>query len=1064
MRPRGGLTALPRFTIALVVAVVGLVFLRRAQARHADATAEPTSAVAALRALPAPRRLFAARLSLPQSYAPCDDADTSASRRTTCATPAALETPSQLAHVLAVAAARGRTHVDVDALHALALGDLAWAHPSPMALDRSVAQLRTAARLLPNADAALIDLSAALLVRADRRHDARDLFDAAEQSARAVSLDSTSAPARFDLALALTRLGFGDAAERAWRDFLAVESTGPWADEARRRLAAIEGAGGTSFRADDPDVAHAVRRDPQGARLHGWDVALRTWGDAMTRGDTAAASRALTSARAIGRALESQGDDATLIDAVRVIDAAAGDAARTRALAIAHRAYADGYADYAATRHAAAAVSLRRATDAPGPLGAWARVFAASTVLYAGDLPGAERALRREIERADSARHPALVARARWSLGHALIRLGRSDSALRELRAAADGFARAHESEDLGAVQTLAAHAAYLLGDSRLTASSVSGALTALRAGRRSGWRYNALYMTALAAESDGLLGTARIAADEGVAVAARTGNAALAAEALVVRAQLAMRAGADGRARAAADAMRARATIADAPASSGRDWIASELSIVELTLRPPEERARSFRVLDSVVAMYERPVVPPRLIPALLVRADTRTEAGDARGAAADLDRAVALLAREQRATDSLPLRASLVDAARGAVDRAVMYYANRGDAASSLRQLETGRAGLERSRVATDASPIHARPGETALVYALVGDTLLTWTVRGSDVRLKQAVVAHDALVRTAEGARAALELRTTDDARVELARLYDWLARPVRAQLGPDGTRLVLVADGELSAVPFAALLDTARGRYLVEDFVLRDALTLRGDAPPTSRAADGDALVIADPAFDRAAYPALAPLTGARVEARTVSERYARARVIGGADATPAAVSAALRRVSVVHYAGHAVFDDDRPERSMLLLAGPGGGLTAERIASLPLERVRLVVLSACETLRSTGARGGGSRGSPAHSSEPEPSASWARSGVSTTMRPPRSWPSSTAATWRAESRPPRCVVRSSRSSTRHVPLSAPRRRGRGSATSADDGRRATLRLLDHRERRCRSTSR
>jgi CHAT domain-containing protein len=61
---------------------------------------------------------------------------------------------------------------------------------------------------------------------------------------------------------------------------------------------------------------------------------------------------------------------------------------------------------------------------------------------------------------------------------------------------------------------------------------------------------------------------------------------------------------------------------------------------------------------------------------------------------------------------------------------------------------------------------------------------------------------------------------------------------------------------------------------------------------------------------------------------------------------------------------VHFAGHAVFDDERPELSFLALAGNPGRLTATDVAALDLRRVRLVVLSACETMRAHGGRSGG----------------------------------------------------------------------------------------------------
>jgi CHAT domain-containing protein len=81
------------------------------------------------------------------------------------------------------------------------------------------------------------------------------------------------------------------------------------------------------------------------------------------------------------------------------------------------------------------------------------------------------------------------------------------------------------------------------------------------------------------------------------------------------------------------------------------------------------------------------------------------------------------------------------------------------------------------------------------------------------------------------------------------------------------------------------------------------------------------------------------------------------------------ATRTAFMANAPRASLIHYAGHAVFDDARPEQSALVLAGAdtAGRLTAEAVNTLQLRGVRLVVLSACSTLRSREGRSGGFAG-------------------------------------------------------------------------------------------------
>jgi CHAT domain-containing protein len=237
--------------------------------------------------------------------------------------------------------------------------------------------------------------------------------------------------------------------------------------------------------------------------------------------------------------------------------------------------------------------------------------------------------------------------------------------------------------------------------------------------------------------------------------------------------------------------------------------------------------------------------------------------------------------------------------------------------------------------------------------------------WTVDDGTVQLVRRHVDGTRLDALVDRVASLLELRRPEpEVRPLLGALYDVLVGPVEATLAPDaaeGRPLVLVADGEFATVPFAALYDAARGRYLVQRHRIRFVASLaEGDAgPPRDDGAEGrEALVVADPAFDAGAHPGLARLPGAEAEASAVASIYGGSRSLVGEAARAPAVAEAMAHARVVHYAGHAVFDDARPERSFLLLAGPdgpAGRLAADEIARMRLGGTRLIVLSACRTI-------------------------------------------------------------------------------------------------------------
>jgi CHAT domain-containing protein len=259
-------------------------------------------------------------------------------------------------------------------------------------------------------------------------------------------------------------------------------------------------------------------------------------------------------------------------------------------------------------------------------------------------------------------------------------------------------------------------------------------------------------------------------------------------------------------------------------------------------------------------------------------------------------------------------------------------------------------------------------------ALEFAVIGDTLLAWTVSGRQVELARTHVDTVRLMRTVESLRGRLEASAgVRELLPGLTELYDLLLRPVASRLGASGTPLVIVADGPVASVPFAALFDARRKRYLVEDHPLRFAPSLREALRPPRHPGPGDvALFVADPAFDRAAHPGFERLAGAEEEVREVEAGYRAPRVLSGSAANAAALRTALAGAAVAHYAGHAVFDDERPERSYLLLAplpgSPGSGrLNAEEIAQLDLSHLAIVVLAACQTVRTGSGRAAGLSG-------------------------------------------------------------------------------------------------
>ncbi len=215
-----------------------------------------------------------------------------------------------------------------------------------------------------------------------------------------------------------------------------------------------------------------------------------------------------------------------------------------------------------------------------------------------------------------------------------------------------------------------------------------------------------------------------------------------------------------------------------------------------------------------------------------------------------------------------------------------------------------------------------------------------------------------------------------RSSTESAFASSKLYEMILGAAVRSLPPTVRRLIIVPDGPLHHLSFAALFPTPASAPLgaTHEIVVAPSasvwLRLRQGREQSVPAA---ALVIADPSlpsgFDAAAiaqerdWPSsmvqIGRLPYSRAEGRAVVSHLAgESRLLTDAAATEAAVkSARLDRFGVVHFAPHAFVDDGRPARSALVLASDtatdDGLLQAREIADLPL-RGRIVVLSACRS--------------------------------------------------------------------------------------------------------------
>lgn len=236
-----------------------------------------------------------------------------------------------------------------------------------------------------------------------------------------------------------------------------------------------------------------------------------------------------------------------------------------------------------------------------------------------------------------------------------------------------------------------------------------------------------------------------------------------------------------------------------------------------------------------------------------------------------------------------------------------------------------------------------------------------------------LRDRVAVFLGLCRRRDGSEAAAGTRLFEDL----------LAEPLNA-MGPSVRRLVLVPDGPLHALPFAALRPghDADPLGVTHEIARASSATLwmRWRGEPNDR--PGGVLALADPELPggggpdpvRAARPWIEGLRlGSLPHARTEARELVRAlggesRFVSGPEASERFLKEVdLARYRILHLATHAIVDEEHPDRSAVVLAPGGededGFLQLREIVKLDA-RDTLVILSSCRSASGTVVRGGG----------------------------------------------------------------------------------------------------
>ena len=385
---------------------------------------------------------------------------------------------------------------------------------------------------------------------------------------------------------------------------------------------------------------------------------------------------------------------------------------------------------------------------------------------------------------------------------------------------------------------------------------------------------------------------------------------------------------------------------------------------------RSEDDRAMAFAISEQMRARVLRErLLAADIIPALPAQLRERKKALTARIAALQRARLPEPAGRAAAAEKDTPLARYQLELA----DIAARQFGN-------ARTTKLPLAAIQSHLAATQALLLFQIAPEKDLFQRFAGGS---WVMVITADRINAVPVPSDpfALDNSVAVFNGLFARRDGSEQRPSVA-LFNTLLRPALQRVSPQVDELLIVPDGALHKLPFAALR-AAPGepplgtRYAISRLPSASlwAMWRRRPVPRATRSA----FIVADPRIPAQPtaetvrqFRSLAQveqLPHARAEGRRVAARLgATSDLLTAAQASEKAVkNALLASFAAVHFAAHAVVDERNPERSAIVLA-PGdaaqdGLLQPREIGALQLDG-RLVVLSACHTATGVQVRGEG----------------------------------------------------------------------------------------------------
>lgn len=712
-------------------------------------------------------------------------------------------------------------------------------------------------------------------------------------------------------------------------------------------------------------IASIARRHPQHTRILVEEEGFAAWAAAAASGDREAAVAAAERLVTIGSNLAAVSGDALLLRAAEA--AAACDAHACRSLAEGHRSYTLARRLHESQKYGPAKElyeqSFADLSRGGTPFAFWPAFYRAVTIAHVPDFDGAAWELRRLLDHS-GAKGPVARGYLHWMLGHVASRQSDRGAAIDNVKMARDFFRAARERENEQEMESQLGLLLDVIGQPQRAWHHHFRALALLGSSVKSRRIENTLCAAAEGLRERGEHAAAVVLQEACVAQAKRAGSEMGVALALRYKAQSLAGLGDEGAALGAveeglewAQRIPDEGLRIDTSAHLLLTWGAIARTDLPVALGRVEE----------AIQFAQRHGVTHLLPDGYATEAALRRGLGDLEGESRALAAAVEEIERQRLALSGEEQRLGFAATARRVMEQGALSMSDRGLWAESFAFADRMRArtlwdAIDLGSSGTRELRRESLPdGEAVLSYLVLPDRILGWWLRRDAVTGFQAAIARNELESLVQRFRQAAK----EDAEGELLRLRrrlsDLLLSNVRSELG-EIERLVIVPDGPLEELPFAALQGSGGG-FLVESIAITTvpAAALYEPLTRPTKLAEVPVrwLLVVDPAHSRQAFPALGRLKAGRRLGGWRSGPNREVSVLTGEAATPAAFLRAAPAAGLLVFLGHALAPTALSTRAGLVLApgeGDDGLLRMQDIEFAEGAHPRIAVLAGCGTGR------------------------------------------------------------------------------------------------------------